>query len=171
MCSGEPRAIGSSRRFDLSWCARHHVLTCHPPEAWIMLRSREESVTHGHNGGGRSCSSIASTWDWMSTKKRSRWRWCFRHQLWEPMPLWPDSSASENASDSRQIAAIHRVFVFDVELDQFRTRVPSTSDVINRTMGRRPIRRNQPPVRGPHLRNYEAGSWGWRQLTTGTCAE
>jgi transposase InsO family protein len=65
---------------------------------------------------------------------------------------------SESASDSRQIAAVRGVF--DVEVSRFFVPAPSTRDVINRTIGCRPIQRNQPPVRGPDLRNYEAGSWG-----------
>ena len=65
---------------------------------------------------------------------------------------------SESASDSPQIAAVRGVF--DVELERFFAPAPSTRDVINRTMGHRPIQPNRPPIRGPDLRNYEAGSWG-----------
>ena len=64
----------------------------------------------------------------------------------------------ESALDSRQISAVRGVF--DVELGRFLAPPPSISDVINRTIGCRPIQPNRPPVRGPDLRNYEAGSWG-----------
>ncbi len=64
----------------------------------------------------------------------------------------------ESALDSRQISAVRGVF--DVEVGRFLAPPPSISDVINRTIGCRPIQRNRPPIRGPDLRNYEAGTWG-----------
>lgn len=66
--------------------------------------------------------------------------------------------ARESERDPIHLAAVRRVFA--LELHRFLLPVPSTSDLITRTIGHRPIQRNRPPNRGPDLRNYEAGSWG-----------
>ena len=66
--------------------------------------------------------------------------------------------AGESARDPGQVAAVRRVF--EDELYRFLTPVPSTTDLLTRTIGHRPSQRNRPPIRGPDLRNYEAGTWG-----------
>jgi len=66
--------------------------------------------------------------------------------------------ARENTREPGHLAAVRRVF--DAVLEPFLAPVPSTEDLINRTIGHRPTQRNRPPIRGPDLRNYEAGSWG-----------
>jgi transposase InsO family protein len=71
--------------------------------------------------------------------------------------VWRDW-ASESARDPAHLAAVRRVF--DHVLEQFLAPVPSTEDLIGRTIGYRPTQRNRPPIRGPDLRNYEAGTWG-----------
>ena len=71
--------------------------------------------------------------------------------------VWRDWAA-ENTRDQAHLAAVRRVF--DDVLEHFLAPVPSTSDLISRTIGHRPSQRIRPPIRGPDLRNYEAGSWG-----------
>lgn len=136
--------------------ARDRVVREHPEvvlaEALDLLAAQwlpdENALLAGGRGPGRAQSHAALH------SMRSHDPHTVRDRAESVWRVWVD----ENAREPGQVAAVRRVF--DAELHPFLEPVPSTSDLINRTIGHRPNQRNRPPIRGPDLRNYEAGSWG-----------